>query len=425
LINRKKDGTLYEVDASISPAMDGSGSITNYIAVTRDVTDKIRLERQLRQAQKMEAIGTLAGGIAHDFNNIITSVIVFTELALEQKPDEMVQEHLKEVLRAGYRAADLAGQILAFSRQKEQKKQPVEVRLIAKEVLRLIKASLPATIEIKQNIRAPGKTVLADPTSIHQVIMNLCTNAAHAMKEKGGVLKVSLDEISIDEEDLLLSQTLEGGRYIELEVSDTGYGIDPSIIDRIFDPYFTTKNINEGTGLGLAVVHGIIKDCGGTIRVASEPGKGSVFQVYLPEIETVEIEKEALTAVKGGTERILFVDDEKSIVSGVSQMLEALGYTVIATTNSQEAFEMFRRGPEKFDLVITDHTMPGLTGAELAKEIFSVKPGIPVILCTGFSDVINEQKAKSMGIREFFMKPVTKKKLAGVIRNVLNDNRNA
>ena len=418
-INKKKSGAFYEVDASISPVMGSAGKITNYVSVTRDVTDKIKLERQLRQAQKMEAIGTLAGGIAHDFNNILTSVLIFTELAMEKSSEEGIKKYLKEVLKAGHRAADLASQILAFSRQKEQKKQPVEVKLIVKEVFKLLKASVPSTIQIKQDIQTLNSMVLADPTSIHQVIMNLCTNASHAMKETGGVIKISLSDVNLEAEDILLNPSIKPGAYLKLTVSDTGPGIENSIIDRIFEPYFTTKKPGEGTGLGLAVVHGIVKSNGGKIKVYSEPGEGTTFHVYLPKSECKSIKETEPSALLGGRETILVVDDEQPITLGLSEILKDLGYKVTALTSPLEACELFQKDPEQFDLLITDQTMPDMIGVDLAQRVLSVKPHMPVILCTGFSEVINSKKVKDSGIKEVIMKPLTRKKIAEVIRRVL------
>ncbi len=315
IINKKKDDDLYEIDATISPMMDASGKIINYVAVRRDVTDEIKREKQFRQAQKMEAIGTLAGGIAHDFNNILSSVIGYSELALERaQKGTQLHDNITEVLNAGIRAKDLVKQILAFSRQAEQEFQPVQIKLIVKEALKLLRASLPVTIEIRQNIQSK-KLVLADPTQIHQILMNLCTNAGHAMREKGGTLEVSLGEVELDRTFTAQNPEIQPGVYQIIAVSDTGHGISANELENIFDPFYTTKQPDEGTGMGLAVVHGIVKSHGGTVKVYSEPGKGSTFKIYLPIIETkTEPEVTAEEVLPKGSEHILYVDDEKPLV---------------------------------------------------------------------------------------------------------------
>jgi len=421
IINRKKDGSFYEADASVSPVSDKSGKIINFVSIDRDITHEIELEKQLIHALKIETIGTLAGGIAHDFNNILTSVIGFAELALnDAKKGSMQYENLQEVLTAGSRAIDLVKQILTFSRQTDQKKKPVQVKFILKEVLNLIRSSIPTTIEIKQNIQS-NAVVMGDSTHIHQVIMNLCTNAAHAMKDKGGMLTVDLSDIEVNSGLILKYPDLPPGSYINLTVTDTGHGMTPDVLDKIFDPFFTTKEKEEGTGMGLSVVHGIVRSHGGGIYAYSEPGKGSTFKIFLPAIQKYlkpedSIDRPVLT----GTERILLVDDEPAIVNMSKQTLESLGYDVVMRTSSIEAMEYFRNHPESVDLVITDMTMPNMTGDELAVELMKIRPDIPVILCTGFSTRINEQKAKAKGIRKFVLKPVIKQELSETIRKVLD-----
>ena len=427
---KHRDGRVAPVLCNASIYKDAQGRAAGVFAAARDITEfkraegeKGKLEDQLQQAQKTEAIGTLAGGIAHDFNNILTAVIGFTEIAAADAPQgSSLERNLQQVLKAGTRAKDLVKQILTFSRQTEQELRPVQVRLIAREALKLLRASLPTTIEIRQDIRSDS-AMLADPTQIHQILMNLCTNAGHAMQEKGGVLEVSLADVELGPDFTPGHPDISPGHYLKLTVSDTGHGMDPSTTERIFDPYFTTKDKGGGTGLGLSVVHGIVESCGGTITVYSEPGKGTVFHVYLPIIEReaepeVDVEEKLAT----GTERILFIDDEQLLVNMGRQMLESLGYKVVTRTSSFEALELFKKQRDKFDLVITDMTMPGMTGEELAKDVLKVRPDIPVLLCTGFSATMTEEKAKAIGIRAFIMKPFLRRDMAKIIRKVLDDN---
>ena len=368
----------------------------------------------------MEAIGTLAGGIAHDFNNILSAIMGYTEIALsEAEKQTSLYANLKEVFQAGERAINLVKQILAFSRQAEQEIKPVQVRLIAKEALRFLRASLPTTIEIHQN-NLSDSLVMADPTQIHQVIMNLCTNAAHAMREKGGVLGVKLTEVELDTDFTEDHPEIKPGTYLELSVSDTGHGMSKRILNRIFDPFFTTKGKGEGTGMGLAVVHGIVGSYDGMITASSEPGHGSTFKIYLPAVKRqLEQQVESAEPIPTGTERILFVDDEPALVYIGKQTLEPLGYQVTTRTSSIEALELFKAKPDGFDLVITDMTMPNMTGDDLAGELMQIRPETPIILCTGYSAQINQQQAMAMGVRAFVSKPVLIRDLAETIRKVL------
>jgi PAS domain S-box-containing protein len=420
---RKGGGTM-DVSVSASLLRDEKGEVVGTLGIYRDISEKKRLESQLRQAQKLEAIGTLAGGIAHDFNNVLSAVIGYADLARADTAEgSLAQCNLGEVLTAANRAKDLVRQILTFSRQDEQELKPVKVSPIVKEALKFLRASTPSTIEIRQTIQSTNDIVLSDPTKIHQVLMNLGTNAAHAMFKNGGVLEVNLTDVDVDPSDLPHHPELTPGPYLKLTVSDTGEGMDRALLERIFDPYFTTKEKGKGTGLGLSVVLGIVKSHKGSIIAYSEPGNGTTFNVYLPRLEkSVTQVKETKEPLPGGDERILFVDDEESLVKMGKQMLERLGYEVITKTNGSEALEDFRSDPDHYDLVITDMTMPGLTGMELAKELMAIRPGISIILCTGFSHLITEEKAKAAGIQEFVMKPLVMADLARTCRKVL-DNR--
>ncbi len=421
-ITKKSSEELWVQINGVDIKWEGEPATLNFV---RDITFEKRLEAQLLQAQKMEAIGTLAGGIAHDFNNILSSVIGYTELAIEEvSKGGLLHSNLQEVLKAGRRARDLVRQILAFSRQSDQELKPLEISPIIKETLKLLRASLPSTIDIKQHIGANLGTVMTDPTHVNQILMNLCTNAAHAMRENGGILDVSLEKVGNGTDLGVRFAGLSSGPYLKLAVSDNGHGMAPEVKERIFDPYFTTKEKGEGTGLGLAMVHGIVKSHGGTITVYSEPDMGSTFHVYLPIMET-ETEQEAGSEerVPTGSERILFVDDEQPIVDIAKQMVEQLGYTVVTRTSSLDALELFRTEPDEFDLVITDMTMPNMTGEELANELMFIRPDIPIILCTGFSRRVTEKKAKAMGIQAFVLKPILKQELAETIRRVLDGTR--
>jgi PAS domain S-box-containing protein len=422
ITNRKKDGVPYEVEATISPIRDKYGIITCYAVLHRDVTNEMRLEKQLRQAQKMEAIGTLAGGIAHDFNNILSAIMGYTQLALTATPQQtQASRYLEHVLTAANRATDLVKHILTFSRKTEHEQKPVRIDSIVKEALKLLRPSLPSTIEIRQSISSPVDPILADPSQIHQVLMNLCTNAAHAMRERGGILSVELATIDLDSESVERYRDIKTGHYIKLTVSDTGHGMDAEIMERIFDPFFTTKGLEGGTGMGLSVVHGIVKNHGGVISVYSEVEKGTTFNVLFPRIEGAT-EEEATTrrSLPTGNEHILFVDDEEMLVTVAKQLLTRLGYDVVATTSSLEAAYIFQNQPDRFDLLITDQTMPHMTGTQLAKELLNIRPDLPIILCTGFSEMVTAEKAKDFGIKEYIMKPVTQMDMAESIRRVLD-----
>jgi PAS domain S-box-containing protein len=426
----RKDGTAGFGEISVSPISDKEGVIIGFRGIARNITDRKRAEEereklmaQLRQAQKMEAIGTLAGGIAHDFNNVLTAIIGNAELALINISDKNpLHPYLMQVHQSARRAADLVKQILTFSRQKSHEIELIQPSSIVKETLKMLRSSLPSTIEIRQTIEDNQGLIMADPTQIHQILMNLCTNAAHAMRERGGLLDVCLANIHIIAEEAHHYAGLASGPYIHLTVSDTGHGIDPLVIEHIFDPYFTTKKIGEGTGLGLAVVYGIIKKSKGDIKVTSEPGKGSLFEVFLPRVDYVANEPQAdlKETIPGGKERILLVDDEKDLVVIIQRMLSDLGYQVTSRFNSLEALEVFKTSPNEFDIIITDMTMPHLTGVALVQKIKENRPDIPIILCTGYNEMIDEVKAEELGIQAFLMKPIERQVLAGMVRKLLD-----
>ncbi|MBF0528550.1 MAG: PAS domain S-box protein, partial [Deltaproteobacteria bacterium] len=423
---RRKNGSIGT--ALMSARVITLKGIPHIISITRDISDrklaeeeKEKLQGKLVQAQKMEAIGTLAGGIAHDFNNILGAIMGYTQLAiLESQKESPHKQYLEQIYQAGLRATDLVKHILSFSRQTEHQPVVVQVSSLIKEALKLIRASLPSTIEIRQHFTFIDSVVFADPTSIHQIVMNLCTNASHAMEEKGGILSVDLQEVIIDQDYLCGDFKLSPGSYVKLSVNDTGSGIKPEIMDRIFDPYFTTKDQEKGTGLGLAVIHGIVQSLKGAISVYSEPGKGTTFNVYLPIVEQItSTEVPTTEPFECGTERILFIDDEAVLADMGQRLLERLGYRVITKTSSLEALELFKAKPTDFDLVITDHTMPQMTGMELAKELLTVRPDIPIILCSGFSHQVSENNAVEIGIKKFIRKPLLVNTIAQAIREVL------
>jgi signal transduction histidine kinase/CheY-like chemotaxis protein len=384
-----------------------------------------RSERQLQQVLKIQAIGTLAGGIAHDFNNILFPIVGYTELTMDEVPeDSMARQNLEEILKAANRARDLVQQILTFSRQSGQEREPIKIQYIINEAFKLLRASIPATIEIVHDLDETCGAIIGDATQIHQVVMNLCTNAYQSMQESGGRLEIRLKEVDISYADTIERVGLKPGRHAELTVRDEGQGMDPAVMDRIFEPYYTTKAPGKGTGLGLSVIHGIVKNHGGDITVTSTPGSGSTFSVYLPIIDEIQIETKTVASgkVAEGSEHILLVDDEEQIIAMERQILERLGYQVTSSTDSNKALEVFAQHPDDFDLVITDMTMPRLTGDRLAQKLIDIKPSIPVILCTGFNESITEERALSMGIQKFVMKPVVKNDLASTIRSVLDNH---
>ncbi len=425
---RLKDGRL--ITALMSATLIILRNKPHILTITRDISElkaaqqeREQLRTRLIQAQKMEAIGTLAGGIAHDFNNILGAIIGYAEMALyDTQKGSMEHYNIEQVLKAGHRAKDLVKQILAFSRKSEQDKKIIFLTPIIIEVLKLLRASLPTTIEIKQNIEPNLDAIFADPTQIHQVMMNLCTNSAHAMGDKSGILEVNLQNMNLNLKAAAQYPDLNPGLYVKLSISDTGCGMDSATMQRIFDPYFTTKEQDKGTGMGLAVVHGIVKGHGGGIHVESAAGEGTRFDILFPVIKRQVIsETEELKALPTGNESILCVDDEQPLIELGKNMLKKLGYRVETQTLPVEAIELFRAAPDKFDLVISDMTMPAMTGVSLAKKLMEIRPEIPVIICTGYSEQIDESRAKELGIKGFLMKPFTIRELSKTVRKVLDD----
>lgn len=401
------------------------GAVQDITARKKDEKERKQLEKQFQQAQKMEALGALAGGIAHDFNNILGAIMGYAQLAqLHSSEEQKVKGYADQLCKASGRAKGLVQQILTFSRQSETEKMPVDISAVVKETLRLIRASIPSTIEIQHNILPNLGTVKADQTQIHQVVMNLCMNAFHAMKRAGGQLKVELSQKKIHIGDTEIYQDIVPGKYMKLTISDTGHGMDEDTVPRIFEPYFTTREKGEGTGLGLATVHGIVKNHGGAIKVYSEPGVGTSFHVLLPLAESVaETTAGQSDLLPKGNEQILFIDDEKFLLDVGKELLESLGYRVETRISAYDALEAFQVKPDKYDLIITDMTMPKMTGEELARKIKKIRPNIPVLMCTGFSTMIAPGDIEEMGITSILMKPLTINDLANTVRRILDENQ--
>lgn len=415
------DKRSYHVSSSPMVLSDGS---VQKMTVFRDTTEMKKIQSQLQQAQKMEAIGNLAGGIAHDFNNLLCPIVGMSEMLMEDFDRESMQyQNVAQILKAGKRGSELVQQILAFSRQSENKKKPNRIQTIINDVLKLCRASIPSFIEIQHKIQLDCGLVVSDSTQIHQVAMNLITNAFHAVEQNEGKVCVELKEVLIDKVEKKVGN-LQAGKYVLLSVSDTGNGIMPEIANKIFDPYFTTKQTGKGTGLGLATVLGIVKDHNGDIRVSSTPGKGTIFEVFFPLMESsqeIVMTPEEMIDNMGGTESILVVDDEAPIVQMEKKILERLGYLVTERVSSIEALKAFEATPDKFDLVISDMTMPGMTGDKLAQKLLALKPDLPIIICTGFSERINEENAEKIGVKALIRKPVLKKDLVKMVRDVLDE----
>ncbi len=429
---RRADGELFWAEVTLKKAR--IGGFDRVIGVLRNVDDRKRMEEQsaeyekrFQQAQKMEAIGTLAGGVAHDFNNILSAVLGYAELARDEvKADSRAAQHIHEVTRAGNRAKELVKQILTFSRHNQPQQKTVLMQVMVKEVVKLLRASIPATIEIDQNIDETCGPVLADPTQLHQIVMNLCTNAYHAMREGGGLLTLGLLKVTLN--DSLVVATggnLPAGEYIKFTVSDTGTGIEADICKKIFEPYFTTKPKGEGSGMGLSVVLGIVTNLGGGITVSSNPGTGTTFEIYIPENRKTVVDDEEKERVPGDerTGSILFVDDEEVLASLGKSILERCGYSVTIETDSQKALELFCNDPEKFDLLLTDMNMPQLDGLALINECRKIQPDIPVILYTGYSERVDKDAALAGGVDEFLQKPMQRRELIESIDRVLKRRR--
>ncbi len=424
----RKDRSSFPAEVVITPVREGDPEPELWVMIIRDITvvkELKKSEMMLRQAQKMEAIGTLAGGIAHDFNNILMPILGYSELLRKILPkiDPKTNEYIDQITNAGFRAKDLVHQILAFSRQGEQKNSPIHIIPIVKEVAKLLRASVPSTINIEVSVETDEDIVAADPSQIHQVIMNLCTNATYAMRGTRGTMSIRL----CNHNGPLLGRVAEKNgtqhhNMLRLSVGDTGMGIQPGIVHRIFEPFFTTKGNNEGTGMGLSVVHGIVKSVHGLMSLETEAGKGTTFHVYFPrQADMVESKTTiAKPCHRGNGEKVLLVDDEEMIVDMTSEILTSLNYSVETSTSSEKALRQFSQSPNNYDIVITDHTMPGLTGAELSTKMLDIRPDLPIIICTGFSENLSAQRAKALGIREYLMKPVDPEQMASTVRNVLN-----
>ena len=422
--DKTKDGSFVTLDVTIAPIYNDNTEILGYVSITRDVTEQMKVERMLRQAQKMEAIGTLAGGIAHDFNNILSVILGYSEMGLDEDETDLseIKDYMLQVYDSANRAKDLVSQILAFSRQTELVKKSVKMIPLVKEVAKFLKASLPSTININLKFNTNKDIIQADPTQIHQVLMNLCTNASHAMNEKGGELLIAVDKVIPDLEMISRYPELKNITYVGLEVSDTGYGISKDDLESIFVPYYTTKKQGDGTGLGLAVVHGIVTSFNGSIYVKSKPGKGTTFEVFFPlYTETGEHEEEeTISSLPKGNETILFIDDEPGLTEIGKISLSSLGYNVIVETDPVKALERYRKDKDIIDLIITDKTMPKLNGFELSAKMKSLQQDVPIILCTGYCNAKDKEMCKKSGISDLIMKPVDRKNMATTIRRVLD-----
>ncbi|HOZ45725.1 MAG TPA: PAS domain S-box protein [Candidatus Hydrogenedentes bacterium] len=422
-INRHKDGHLFEEDTTVSGVRDAGGAITHYVAVKRDVTNEIHLERRLQQAQKMEAIGTLAGGIAHDLNNILAVIFAYTDMAQNDlQPGTFAHDHFGRFLRAGRRAQDLVKQILTFSRQGDSERKPIRMDLIVREALQMLRSTMPSTIRIMRAIERDSCHVFADPTQIHQVVMNLCTNAYQSMLHSGGTIEVRLNPFRVDAAFASAHPRLHEGDYVEFVVRDTGCGMDAATQERVFDPFFTTKPVGQGTGLGLSTVHGIVTGLNGDITVSSVPGEGTTFRVYLPQYAGADADaiEDVGPPPSGHGERVLLVDDEPDIVDLGEMMLRNLGYDVRAFADSEKALEALQATPYQFDLLLTDHLMPKVTGAELARHALMLRPNMPVIVATGFAELLPMEQAKAMGVREHITKPFSVSELGHLIHRALD-----
>jgi len=403
---------------------DEQGRFTNVVILMRDVSDLVQMETQLRQSQKMEAIGTLAGGIAHDFNNMLYAILGYTELAADAiAPDSPVHECLNGIKAAGQRATSLVSQILAFSHPGKVERAPMGLGTVVNEALDFMRNSLPATIDLRRDIDEDTGLVKADPTQIHQVVMNLCANAFHAMRNSYGALTVSLRNAHLTDVEAEQFLGLDAGEYVQLSIQDTGVGMNDDVKSRAFEPYFTTKKVGEGTGMGLATVHSIIASMGGMVFVETAIGEGTRFNIYLPlateESEKSEPEIGAQAHIQGN-EHILLIDDEEAITRVGSMSLARLGYQVTTYTNSREALAAFEANPETYDIVIADLTMPNMSGDELAQHLLAVRAETPIVLCTGYSGTLPREKALEIGVADYLEKPIEMRTLARVVRRILD-----
>jgi PAS domain S-box-containing protein len=430
LEHRCKDGSTKWAEVRGSFVRDEHGKAIGLLGITRDISErrkieeeKRHLEAQLLHAQKLEAVGTLAGGIAHDFNNILGAILGYAELALTQvSQNQRLQSYVEEVITASLRAKELVKQILTFSRRSDQGREAVDLKVIVREALNLIRAMLPATIEIRSDLEVDSAVVFADPTQIHQVVMNLCANAEYAMRQEGGTLHLTLTSVELTPASSLEFPSLKPGTYLRLTIQDTGQGIPAQVLSRIFEPFFTTKGAGEGTGLGLAVVHGAVVGHGGHISVSSTIGRGTIFTILLPKLDVILSEQsDPAEEWPKGSGRVLYVDDEEMLVRWGEQLLTQLGYVVVTKTDSHKALDLFRKEANQFDLVVTDQTMPVMSGEVFARTLLKCRADIPIILCTGFSHNMTAEKAAQLGLKAFLMKPVNAATLAHTVKKVLGE----
>ncbi|MBU8910132.1 MAG: response regulator, partial [Desulfobacterales bacterium] len=415
-----KDNNYYSV--TNSPIFHSNDRVSK-LTIFHDITKIKDIEAQLQQSRKMESIGTLAGGIAHDFNNLLYMISGNAELALEDIPTwNPVHTNLEEIKSASLRAAGIVKQLLHFSRKTDQELKPIGAVTVIKETLKFLRSTIPTTIDIRKHMPDADITILADSIQINQVLMNLCINASQAMENTGGILEVTVEMTTLEAGEIKNFIDLTPGKHLKMTVIDTGPGIDPEIINRIFDPYFTTKEMGKGSGMGLSIVHGIVKNHNGAILVDSNPGKGTTFSLFFPVVdEKPEIKTETINEIPRGNETILFVDDEQAITDMTQKMLKRLGYKVETSLNPLQALDLFLSNPDTFDLVITDMTMPQMTGAELSKKLIKIRSDIPVIICSGHSSLMDEEKAKQLGIAGYVMKPISMSLIAKAIRKVLDE----
>lgn len=421
MTNCRKDGSVYDEEVAIFPIRDVYGELINFVAVRRDISREAGLEKQLRQSQKMEAIGTLAGGIAHDFNNILQTILGFSDLLLKKENmDEQSRKWVEYIQVAGSRAKDLVRQILTFCHKDDQKLKPVFIPTLLKETLKFLRSTLPTNVEIRSNLRVENCAILADYTQIHQVLLNICTNAGYAMRDSGGVMDIELIAEYLNET-FCQKHKIEPGMYLKLSIKDTGMGIPKKFQSRIFDPFFTTKPVGEGTGIGLAVVKSIVQRYSGCIEFSTEEGKGTVFDLYFPVMkEKAKVSDGEQKIMVGGTESILLVDDDQLLVELQTECLRQLGYRVQSTTSSQTALDLIQTEPESIDLIVTDQTMPFMTGDRLVREVLKIRPDLPIIMVTGYSHLMNDAKAEEIGVKYLFRKPLDLHKLAVSIRKLLD-----